>query len=124
MGREAGAEQLEHACSDAQLNVVYISSVLYDILTERAGPRLFDKRRNAGLGRGFEYWRIFEREFGMESADAQSAKLQTFIKPARCASVAVLGEALDKWEALGCEMTKPMDDDFQLSRCRSTWPIS
>ncbi len=107
-------EHVEHACSDAQVNVVYISSGLDDILTERTGPPLFDKRRKARLGRGLEYWRILKREFGMESADAQLAKLLMFIKPARCASVALLGEALGKWEALGGEMTKPMCDDFKL----------
>lgn len=115
-------ESVELASSDAQLNIVYISNVLYDILMERTGQRLFDKRRNAGLGRGLEYWRILKRDFGMESADAQLAKLQMFIKPARCGSVAVLGEALDKWEALGRELTKPMDDDFKLLALRELVP--
>jgi hypothetical protein len=35
-------EQLGQACSDAHLNVVYISNVLYDILVERTGLRLFE----------------------------------------------------------------------------------
>ncbi len=42
------------------------------------------------------------------------AKLHMFIKPARCASLAVLGEALDKWEA--------MDDDFKWLALREPVP--
>ncbi len=63
-------EQVEHAANDASLNVTFISNAVYDILMERTGPRLFDKRRNAGTSRGFEYWRILQRDFGMESAGA------------------------------------------------------
>ncbi len=69
-----------------------------------------------------EYCRILKCDFGMESADAQLAKLQMFIKPVRCPSVAVLGEALDRWEALGREMSKPVDEDFKLLALRELVP--
>ena len=47
-------EQVEQAASDTSPNVTFISNAVYDILMERTGPRLFDKRRNAGTGRGLE----------------------------------------------------------------------
>ncbi len=81
------------------LNLTGLSNVLCAILMERTGSPLFDKRRNGGTGRGLEFWRILKHDFGMKSTDAQLAKLQMFIKP--CPAVAVLGEALDRWEALG-----------------------
>eukprot|EP00974_Lingulodinium_polyedra_P082619 8000880-Lingulodinium_polyedra.AAC.1 len=62
---------------------------------ERTGSGLFDKRRDAGKGRGMECWRILKRDFGTSSADAQLAKLQMHMKPRRCASMAELGPALD-----------------------------
>ena len=34
---------------------------VFDTLMERTGPRIFDKRRNAGTGQGFEFWRISKR---------------------------------------------------------------
>jgi hypothetical protein len=58
----------------------------------------------------------------MESSDAQLAKMQMYITPARCAGVAALGEALDRWEALGRELSKPMDDDFKLIALRALVP--
>ncbi len=89
-------EQVERTSREPRLNLTLLSNLLYEILMERTGPHLFDKRRNSGMGGGMEYWRILKRDFGMESADAQLAKLQMFIKPACCPSVAVLGEALDR----------------------------
>eukprot|EP00974_Lingulodinium_polyedra_P111814 10814854-Lingulodinium_polyedra.AAC.1 len=62
---------------------------------ERTGSGLFDKRRNAGKGRGLELWRTLKRDFGTSSPDAQLAKLQMYMKPHRRASMAELGPALD-----------------------------
>ncbi len=58
----------------------------------------------------------------MESTDAQLAKLQMFIKPARCSSIAVVGEAPERREVLGRELTKPADDDFKLFALRELVP--
>jgi hypothetical protein len=115
-------QQTEVANSEPGTTVPQLSNLLYDILMERTGPRLFDKRRNAGTGRGLEFWRILKRDFGMESSDAQLAKMQMYINPARCPGVAALGEALDRWEALGRELSKPMDDDFKLIALRGLVP--
>ena len=37
---------------------VNISRSVFDVLLERTGPKLFDKRRNAEQGRGLEFWRV------------------------------------------------------------------
>ena len=58
----------------------------------------------------------------MESSDAQLAKMQMYINPARCPGVAALGEALDRWGALGRELSKPLDDDFKLIALRGLVP--
>lgn len=112
----------EHAKSSADFDVTAISCAVFDVLLERTGPRLFDKRRNAGAGRGLEFWRVLRRDFGMESADAQLAKLNLYLRPPRCSDVKHLGEALDKWEALGRELTRPIDDDFRLLALRELVP--
>jgi hypothetical protein len=91
---------------------------------ERTGPRLFDKRRNAGQGRGLEFWRVLKRDFGTESTDAQMAKLQMYIRPGRCGSVQQLGDAMDRWEALGRELTRPVEDDFRMLALRELVPKS
>ena len=115
-------EEVELEVAEAGLDVVGISGAIFDILMERTGPRLFDKRRNAGQGRGLEFWRALKRDFGTESTDAQLAKLQMYFRPGRCPSIQVLGEALDRWEALGRELTRPVDDDFRLLALRSSPP--
>lgn len=43
---------------------------LYDVLTDRTGLGVRDKRRNAGLGRGLELWRVPKR-------DTHSSELNT-----------------------------------------------
>jgi hypothetical protein len=58
----------------------------------------------------------------MESADAQLAKLSMYFKPAKCTDIRVLGEALDRWEALGREITTPMADEFRLIALRGVGP--
>ena len=83
-----------------------------------------DKRRNAGTGRGLEFWRLLKRDFGLASVDAQLAKLQLYMEPGRCASVQELGPALDRWEALGRELARPLDDDFRLLALRKLVPKS
>ncbi len=55
---------------------------------------------------------MLKRDFGMESADAQLAKLTMYVKPAKCTDVRVLGEALDRWEALGREISTSMVDEI------------
>ena len=52
---------------------------MFDVLMERIGPKIFDKRRNAGPGRGLEVWRILKYDFGTSSPDAQLAKLQKLL---------------------------------------------
>ena len=117
-------ERLGQEVSKPGADAAGSSHATYDVLMERTGARLYDKRRNAGVGWGLEFWRFLVRDFGMESADAQLAKLHRFIKPARCSSVAALGEALDKREALGLELHKPVDEDFELLALRELVPKS
>lgn len=114
--------ETEASVSTPDLDASSVSRAVFDVLLERTGPRLFDKRRNAGSGKGLELWRVLRRDFGMESADAQLAKLNLYFKPARCADVKFLGEALDKWEALGREITRPIDEDFRLLALRELVP--
>ena len=121
---EAISETVEMNSPEPDVDLVEISRAVFDILMERTGPRLFDKRRNAGQGRGLEFWRILKRDFGTESTDAQFAKLQMYIKPGRCTSVQHLGEALDRWEALGRELTRPVEDDFRMLALRELVPKS
>ena len=121
---EVITEDVELKSAEPGLDIVSISGAVFDILMERTGPRLFDKRRNAGHGRGLEFWRMLKRDFGTESTDAQLAKLQMYIKPGRCSSTQILGEALDRWEALGRELTRPVDDDFRLLALRELVPKS
>ena len=114
----------EDAASIPSVDVPSFSGALYDVLLERTGPRLMDKRRNAGSGRGLEYWRVLKRDFGMESADAQLAKWTMYVKPARCTDVRALGEALDRWEALGREISTPMPDEIRLIALKELVPKS
>jgi hypothetical protein len=116
--------EIELNSAEQGLDVVGISGAVYDVLMERTGARLFDKRRNAGAGRGLEFWRILKRDYGMESNNAQMAKLSMYFKPAKCTTVNMLGEALDRWEALGREITQPMSDDFKLLALRELVPKS
>ena len=115
---------VEQEVTEPGADVVGISGAIFDVLMERTGPRLFDKRRNAGNGRGLEFWRILKRDFGMESTDAQMAKLHMYFRPARCATVHLLSDALDKWEALGREITRPIDEDFRLLALKELVPKS
>ena len=115
-------EEMERAVDEPGLHTTRISEAVYDILMERTTVALYDKRRNAGQGRGLEFWRVLKRDFGMASTDAQLAKLQMYMEPSRCATVAELGPALDKWEALGREITRPVDDDFRLLALRKMVP--
>lgn len=115
-------EEVEVRMSAQGVSLVELSLGLFDVLMERTGQRIYDKRRNAGKGRGPECWRILKRDFGASSVDAQLAKLQAYMKPGRCTSVQELGAALDRWEALGRESTKPVDDDFRLLALRALVP--
>jgi hypothetical protein len=105
---------VEIGSSEPDVNSPAISEAIFDILLERTGSTLFDKRRNAGQGRGLEFWRILKRDFGTSSSDARMAKLQMYMKPTRCHSLAELGPALDKWEVLGGELGRQVDDELRL----------
>ena len=63
-----------------------------------------------------------KRDYGMDSTDAQYAKMQMFTRPVRCASTAELGAALDKWGALGTQIGKPTDEDFKLIALKELVP--
>eukprot|EP00972_Heterocapsa_arctica_P108789 16017878-Heterocapsa_arctica.AAC.1 len=45
-----------------------------------------------------------------------------YMRPARCASMAELGAALDKWESLGTQIGKPIDCDFKLIALKELVP--
>ncbi len=74
--REPITEAVEIRVTEPGVDVQSISTALFDILMERTGPRMFDKRRNAGTGKGLEFWRISKHDFCTSSVDAQLAKLQ------------------------------------------------
>jgi hypothetical protein len=117
-------EQVEMDHSEIDVDLKAFSLGIFDILMERTGDKLFDKRRNAGQGRGLEFWRLLRRDFGMESNEAQAAKLTLYMKPCRCTSVLLLGEALDKWESLGREVmsTLHLDDKIKHISLRELIP--
>jgi hypothetical protein len=117
-------ERVEKDWSEDGVDLPAFSLGIYDILMERTGSKLFDKRRNAGQGRGLEFWRTLRRDFGMESNEAQAAKLQLYMKPCRCTSVLLLGEALDRWESLGREVmsTLHLDDKIKHISLRELIP--
>ncbi len=104
----------EQEVSEPGVDVVGISGALFDVMMERTGARMYDKRCNAGKSRGLEFWRILKRDFGTESANAQLAKQRMYTMPARCASVHLLGDALDKWESLGRDIYEPISENFRL----------
>jgi hypothetical protein len=108
------AEEQAAAAASPGTDVVGFSGAVYDVLMERTGAKLFDKRCNAGPRRGFEFWRILKRDFGMASAEADQARLSLYTHPAKCSSLATLGDALDKWEALGGQLNRRVDDDFKM----------
>ena len=114
----------KHASATFHVDLVEISNAVFDVIMEKTGHRLYNKRTNAGRGRGLEFWRLLKRDYGMESADAQFAKLQMFYHPAKCGTIQGLGEALDRWEALGREITRPVDDDFRLLALKMLVPKS
>lgn len=53
-------------------------------------------------------------EMLLERAEAQLAKLNLYFKPARCTDVKFLGDAPDRCEALGRDITRPIDEDRRL----------
>jgi hypothetical protein len=114
----------EQSAAEPSIDVVGISGAVFDVLMERTGPRLYDKRRNCGNGRGLEFWRVLKRDFGTESANACKAKLQMYLWPARCNSVSLLGDALDKWEALGRDVGRPVEEDYRLIALQMLVPKS
>ena len=114
--------ETERAMSDAEFNAEGASAAVFDILLAKTTSALFDKRKNVGDGRGFEFWRVLKRDYGMDSTDAQYAKMQMYMRPVRCTSTAELGAALDKWEALGTQIGKPIDDDFKLIALKELVP--
>ena len=114
--------ETERAMNDAELNAERASAAVFDILLAKTTSALFDKRKNVGDGRGFEFWRVLKRDYGMDSTDAQYAKMQMYMRPARCTSTAELGAALDKWESLGMQIGKPIDDDFKLIALKELVP--
>ena len=116
--------EVERAASDQEFNVEGASAAMFDILLAKTTGALYDKRKNVGDGRGFELWRVMKRDYGMDSTDAQYAKMQMFMQPARCSSIAELGAALDKWEALGTQIGKPIDEDFKLIALKELVPKS
>jgi hypothetical protein len=120
------SEQIEKDCSEADVDLAAISVGMYDIITDRTGPNLYDKRRNAGGGRGLEFWRTLRRDYGLESKNATAARLGLYMKPGRCSSTSLLGEALDRWETLGREVaaTMPIEDHFKLLSLQELIPKS
>jgi hypothetical protein len=106
------------------IDVVGISGAIFDVMMERTGPRTYDKRSVAGKGRGLEFWRILKRDYGTESANAQLAKQRVYSHPARCASMPLLGDALDKWEALGRDIHCPIPENFHLIALQNLVPKS
>ena len=57
------------------------------LLIERTGPMKFDRRRNAGVGWGFEFWRILMRDIGASghrSSSLRPTKIQVYLKRGRC----------------------------------------
>ena len=85
--------EIERAASDAEFNAEGASAAVFDILLAKTTSALYDKRKNVGDGRGFELWRVMKRDYGIDSTDAQYAKMQMFTRPVRCASTAELGAA-------------------------------
>ena len=57
-------ENVEVAANEPGVNVPELSRALYDVLMERTGQKLYNKRHKAGQGRGFEFWRLLKRDFG------------------------------------------------------------
>jgi hypothetical protein len=106
------------------VDAVGISGAIFDVIMERTGSRIFDKRSNAGRSRGLEFWRILKRDYGTESASAQLAKQRMYTHPVKCASVQLLGDALDKWEALGREIHSPIPENFHLIALQQIVPKS
>ena len=116
--------EIERAVSDAEFNAEGASAAVFDILLAKTTSALYDKRKNVGDGRGLEFWRVLKRDYGMDSTDAQYAKMQMYMRPARCTSTAELGAALERWEALGTQIGKPIDDDFKLIALKELVPKS
>ena len=114
--------EVEENMSTSDLHVPTASTAIFDILLSKTTSVLFDKRKNAGEGRGLEFWRVLKQDYGMDSTDAQHARLQLFMRPARCATIGELGGALDKWEALGSQVGRRIDDDFKLIALKELVP--
>ena len=76
-------QDIEKSHAEFGIDLVDASGVLADLLMAKTTPALYDKRKNAGDGRGLEFWRVLKRDFGMASADAQLAKLQLYMRPVK-----------------------------------------
>lgn len=104
-------EYIERGATGFGVDMSHVSTAFFDLLLERTGPRLNDERKNAGFGRVLEFWRLLKRDCGTSSADAQMALQDS-------------GSAPDRWEALGREPTRPVDDDFRFLALRELIPKS
>ena len=103
------------------MDAVRLSGELFDVMTERPGPTLYDNRRNCGVGRGLEFWRVLRRDFGTFSSEARLAKLRSYTTPQACTRMADLGTALDKWESLGRELPD-VPSEFRLIGLKALVP--
>lgn len=101
---------------------MHMSASLFGVLMERTAPRLYDKRKNASTGRGVEFRRLPERDYGVSSADAQLARFQMHMKLVKCTPMQDLLSALDYWGALERELTWPLDESFHVLALREPIP--
>ena len=93
--------EVEENMSTSDLHVPTASTAIFDILLSKTTSVLFDKRKNAGEGRGLEFWRVLKQDYGMDSTDAQHARLQLFMRPARCATIGELGGGTGQMGGVG-----------------------
>ena len=93
------------------VDVLQLSSDLYDVLTERTTSAQLHKRK-LSPGSVLEFWRILVQDFGKASSDAQASRLQTFMEPARANTIQELAVSLDRWKTIGAELGRPNDNDL------------
>ena len=64
------SEEIERANSSASVDIPQLSNFIYEVMMERTGPHLRDKRRNAGMGRGLEFCRFRHGELRCPAGQA------------------------------------------------------
>ena len=84
--------------------ITEVTNTLYDGIKHTVDNSLLQKGRDAGEGRGLEFWRKLHLTWLGLKEQVLATKVLSFTEPPRCGSMTLLWEALPAWKRLGEEL--------------------